>query len=116
MTSYKLVMPEHMNQYGYLFGGYLLQWVDETAWMAVSLEHPGMRFVTVGMSQVAFHKPARRGAILRFETEAARAGNTSATYAVRVFHGEDAIFGTEITFVRIDGAGRKLPLSAPADA
>ncbi|MEI7902842.1 MAG: acyl-CoA thioesterase, partial [bacterium] len=43
MISYKLVMPEHMNHYGLLFGGNLLKWVDETAWMAASLDYPGSR-------------------------------------------------------------------------
>ena len=29
MESYKVVRPEHLNHYGYLFGGFLLKWVDE---------------------------------------------------------------------------------------
>ena len=33
MTSYKLVMPEDMNPYGFLFGGKMLMWIDEVASM-----------------------------------------------------------------------------------
>jgi hypothetical protein len=29
MENHKLVLPEHLNQYGFLFGGNLLKWVDE---------------------------------------------------------------------------------------
>jgi len=29
MTTYKLVMPEDMNHYGFLFGGKMLMWIDE---------------------------------------------------------------------------------------
>ncbi len=121
MTSYKLVMPEHMNQYGGLFGGYLLQWVDETAWIAVSLDYPGKRFVTIGLSKVVFKKPAFGGAILRFEVARVREGGTSVTYGVQVFcrpansDQEDAIFATQITFVRVDAEGQKTPVNDPPD-
>jgi len=46
MTSYKLVMPGDLNHYGFLFGGKMLMWVDEIAWMAVSGDYPGQHFVT----------------------------------------------------------------------
>ncbi|HSO80381.1 MAG TPA: hotdog domain-containing protein, partial [Chromatiaceae bacterium] len=34
MESYKVVRPEHLNHFGHLFGGCLLKWVDEIAWIA----------------------------------------------------------------------------------
>jgi competence protein ComEC len=36
MESYTVVRPEHLNHYGHLFGGCLLKWVDEIAWIAAS--------------------------------------------------------------------------------
>ena len=30
MTTYRLVMPEDMNHYGFLFGGKMLMWIDES--------------------------------------------------------------------------------------
>ncbi|MDR0993210.1 MAG: acyl-CoA thioesterase [Verrucomicrobiota bacterium] len=121
MTSYKVVMPEHMNQYGGLFGGYLLQWVDETAWIAVSMEYPRKQFVTIAMSQVEFRRPARGGAILRFEVEKERVGRTSVTYVTKVHcrnshsDSDEPIFSTHITFVRLNAKGEKVALDAPAD-
>ena len=117
MISYKLVMPEHMNHYGLLFGGNLLKWVDETAWMAVSIDYPGSRFVTIGMDRVEFKKGVTGGSILRFEVTRQRVGTTSVTYAAEVsrrelHQSEDVlIFTTDITFVRVDESGAKVPIS-----
>ncbi len=116
MVSYKLVMPEHMNQYGVLFGGNLLKWVDETAWMAVSLDYPGARFVTIGMDRVEFRKGVTGGSILRFEITRQRVGRTSVTYDARVSRRElhqaedEVIFSTDVTFVRVDENGAKVPV------
>jgi acyl-CoA hydrolase len=117
MISYKLVMPEHMNQYGVLFGGNLLKWIDETAWMAVSTDYPGSRFVTIGMDRVEFKKGVTGGSILRFEVARQRVGNTSVTYAAEVFRREMhqseevLIFTTDITFVRVNEDGEKVPIN-----
>ena len=116
MTSYKLVMPEDMNHYGFLFGGKLLMWVDEIAWIAVSNDYPGYQFVTIGMNQVEFKKSVHIRSVLRFEVERTREGNTSVTYHVNVFRHEMAqtnetqIFQTDITFVRVDENSQKMPL------
>lgn len=113
MENHRLVLPEHMNQYGFLFGGYLLGWVDEMAWMAASLEHPGCQLVTVGMREVSFRKSVRKGAILKFSAIRLRRGNTSVTYAVSVFREDDEIFSTDVTLVHVDSQGRKQSLPKP---
>ncbi len=116
MTSYKLVMLGDLNHYGFLFGGKMLMWVDEIAWMAVSGDYPGCHFVTVGMSEVTFHKSVHPQSVLRFETAKARVGRTSVTYHVEVFRRhiesseETGVFTTDITFVRIGADGAKMPI------
>lgn len=119
MTTYKLVLPEHLNQYGVLFGGNLLKWIDETGWMAASLDFPGHHFVTVALDRVVFRKGAQGGNVLRFDVTREHTGNTSVTYQVSVTRrnlesgvAED-IFTTNITFVRIDEQGCKCSLEAP---
>jgi acyl-CoA hydrolase len=113
MESYKLVLPEHLNHYGYLYGGHLLKWVDEVGWIAASQEYPGCNFVTVGMDRVEFRKSVKEGTILRFEANRTKAGNTSVQYEVRVFSDyirtgdRTPIFSTSITFVCLDGGGKK---------
>ena len=117
MENYKLVLPGHLNHYGYLFGGNLLQWVDEIGWIAASLDYPGCNFVTIGMDRVEFKKSVQQGALLRFKTEQTKEGNTSVKYTVDVYRhdiisGEDElIFSTNTTFVCIDSQGKKCGLN-----
>lgn len=110
MENYRLVLPENLNQFGFLFGGYLLKWVDEVAWMAASLEYPECLFVTVGMKEVSFHRSVLEGSILQFVVERERTGNTSVTYSVAVNCKAEEVFSTEVTFVRVNEAGKKLSL------
>lgn len=116
MNNLALVRPEHLNHHGNLFGGALLRWVDEFAWITASLDFPHCRLVTIGMDRVEFRRQVPNGSILRFSVLPDRLGNTSITYHVNVMadlpgaEAESHIFSTNITFVRIDEAGRKCPL------
>lgn len=107
MENHRLVLPEHLNHFGFLFGGYLLKWVDEFAWMAATTEFPGCHFVTVGMNEVSFRKSVRDGSILKFDCIRKRIGNTSVTYSVAVTREPETIFSTEVTLVRLDDKGKK---------
>lgn len=110
-------MPEHLNHYGYLFGGYLLNWVDEYAWITASLDYPGCNFVTRALNTVEFRNTVKGGTILKFITEKAKQGNTSVQYSVNVYRGnveggqKDLIFSTHVTFVCIDREGNKIALA-----
>lgn len=124
MTTYKLVLPGHLNHYGFLFGGNLLKWVDEASWIAASTAYPGCRFVTIAMDRVEFRKGVGKGTILRLECRRERAGRTSVTYRVEVFvqslpaPGNAApVFNTCVTLVRVDARGLKqaLPPNTPGD-
>ena len=116
MESYKYVLPEHLNHYGFLFGGNLLKWVDEVSWIAASLEYPGCNFVTIGLDRVEFKQSVKQGSILRFAIDQVHEGNTSVRYAVNVFgknlkQGDEShIFSTTITFVCVDEQGEKCSL------
>jgi acyl-CoA hydrolase len=120
MESYKVVRPEHLNHYGYLFGGFLLKWVDEIGWIAASRDYPGCNFVTVAMDRVEFRRGVRQGALLRFQSREHSRGRTSIQYEVLVYAddiatgGEEPIFSTHIAFVRVDGEGRKIPIGERA--
>ena len=113
MENYKLVRPEHLNHFGYLFGGNLLKWVDEVAWIAASLDFPECKFVTIAMDKVEFRKSIKEGTILRFLIEKVRTGHTSVQYTVNVFDqgiktaDEEKVFSTNVTLVSLDDAGNK---------
>ncbi|MCJ8328391.1 MAG: acyl-CoA thioesterase [Lentisphaeria bacterium] len=107
--NYKLILPAHLNHYGFLFGGDLLKWVDEVAYIKAALDFPDCNFVTVGMKEVEFKKSVRDGSILEFEVTEIHKGDTSIQYEVNVRNtkNNDPIFSNTITFVRIDKQGEK---------
>jgi acyl-CoA hydrolase len=122
MDLFTLVRPEHLSHHGYLFGGCMLKWVDEYAWLAAAREFPGYMLVTVAMDKIEFRKPVKNGAILRFTVTRVRQGTTSVTYAVNVHADEPGaaheklVFTTSVTFCCVDAHGRKrvLPATPPA--
>lgn len=111
METHRLVLPEDLNQFGFLFGGRLLRWIDEACWIAASLDFPDCQFVTIGMDKVEFRHSVREGTILSIKSEKAREGATSVSYDVSVWRGKpaggEAIFTTCVTYVNVDASGRK---------
>jgi len=113
MDHYKLVLPEHLNHYNNLFGGNLLKWIDEFAYITANIEFPGNQFVTIALDNVEFRRGVSSGEILKFSIVCDRVGNTSVKYHVKVFgtrnhlHAETILFETNITFVNIDEKGKK---------
>lgn len=115
MENHKLILPEHLNHYGHLFGGNMLKWVDEYAWIAATLDYPGCDFVTIGMDRVEFRKGVKEGAILAFRVERVSQGRTSVSYGVEVFHknsatAQERVFSTQVTFVNVNKEGNKIAL------
>ena len=116
MNHHKLVLPEHINDQGNLFGGYLLKWIDEFAYITASLDYPGNRFVTVALDNVVFKEPINCGDILCFTIREEKLGNTSVCYAVTVVNEREIeenrklLFQTGITFVNVSPAGKKEPI------
>ena len=116
MNHYKLVFPEFLNHHGFLFGGYLLKWIDEFAYITANLDYPGNRFVTVTLDNVVFKHNITNGQILRFSIVESKLGNTSVEYAVQVFGEHDpkeennVLFKTNITFVNVTESGEKQPI------
>ena len=118
MENYKLILPEHLNHGGFLFGGHMLKWTDEYAWIAATMDYPACNFVTVGMDQVRFKKPVHEGTILRFVIDRINVGNSSVQYNIQVYRENEAatpenlIFSALVAFVRLDDKGRKLLLES----
>lgn len=111
MKTHRLILPGDLNQFGFLFGGRLLAWVDEASWIAAKLEFPEGRFVTIGMEASTFRESVKEGEILQIESVLSQKGITSVTYDVRVTEGsgdtERQIFSTKVSFVNVDEAGVK---------
>ena len=116
MENYQLVLPEHLNHYGYLFGGNMLKWVDESTYMAARLEYPDFEFVTVALNRVEFNQRVNVGSILKFNVQRSRLGKSSVDYTVTVREEGNirsldvVLFSTTITFVSIDPDGNSVVL------
>ncbi|HEX2958117.1 MAG TPA: acyl-CoA thioesterase [Chitinispirillaceae bacterium] len=116
MDTFCFVRPEHLSHQEFLFGGQLLKWVDEYAWLAAARDYPGTILVTRAMDNIQFKKRVSNGAILRFNIEPFKKGNTSVTYAAIVYasspssRDEEIVFSTHITFVAVDEKGNKMVL------
>ncbi|WP_028888938.1 acyl-CoA thioesterase [Tenacibaculum ovolyticum] len=75
----KWVKPEDLNPNGTLFGGRLLQWIDEELgiYAIIQLEIP--RTVTKFMSEIDFVSSARQGDIIEIGIEVVKFGSSSIT-------------------------------------
>ncbi|MBN1525837.1 MAG: acyl-CoA thioesterase [Spirochaetales bacterium] len=113
MDTFTLVRPEYLNHFGYLFGGQLLKWVDELAWLFVTREYPDKMFVTRAMNNIDFKTKVKSGSILRFHIHVVKRGKSSLTCCVEVFaqypgtKKEIFVFSNDVTFVNIDKNGHK---------
>ncbi len=80
----KWIKPEDLNPNQSLFGGRLLEWIDEEAalYAIIQLENP--RCVTKYMSEINFVSSARQGDIVEIGILATRFGTSSLTLACEV--------------------------------
>ena len=110
-----LIRPEFLNHGGTLFGGYLMQWADDMAYIAASLAFPAAIFVTKLFGPFDFKAPARGGDIVRLLAQLESTGTTSCRIGVWA---ENARTGVEVfrTFAVMVNVktGQKTPLPAPA--
>src|SRR5688572_8591922 len=111
----ELMMPQHANNLGHVFGGVILSMMDRTS--AVSaIRHARSSCVTVSVDRVDFREPIHLGELVVMKASVNFAGRTSMEVGVRV-EAEDLITGVRrhtnscyLTFVAIDAAGRPVPV------
>lgn len=108
----KWVKPADLNQHGTLFGGRLLQWIDEDAAIVAIAQLGTQRVVTRYISEIDFVSRATQGDLLELEFSIGAFGRTSITLSCRV---ENAVSGAEvlrlerIVFVTVDEQGNAVP-------
>jgi acyl-CoA thioesterase YciA len=109
-----VMMPRDTNQYGTIFGGVLLSYMDQAG--AVGAQHeirragwPDQPVVSVAMNSVEFHQPVFVGDVVSFWTKLIRVGRTSITMHVTVEadrQGEvTQLTEAEVTYVAVDMTG-----------
>lgn len=114
----ELMMPEHENPSGNIFGGVLLSKIDIAGAVAARHVHPG-RVVTVAMNSVIFKKPVMRGDLLICWAEVTKVGKTSITTKIRVEANRGgkiiSVTEAEATYVAVNAAGDKVAVGSTED-
>ncbi len=108
----KWVKPEDLNPNHTLFGGRLLQWIDEEAalYAIIQLENPHV--VTKYISEINFISAPRQGDIIEIGIVATHFGNTSLTMRCEVRNKltrEKLLTIDKLVFVNVDKEGRPAP-------
>ena len=80
----KWVKPEDLNPNNSLFGGRLLEWIDEEAALYAIMQLENPRGVTKSMSEIDFVSSAKKGDIVEIGIEAVTFGNTSLVLRCKV--------------------------------
>ena len=113
MEHFKLILPEHLNHHGKVFGGNMLKWIDEFAYITANQELPGNTFLTIALDNVVFRKGVTMGEIVRFDVRRFNLGRTSVQYNVKAYgtmhnsQPDEILFETRITFVSVGADGNK---------
>ena len=105
------VLPGSTNALGTLFGGTVMQWIDEIASVSAA-RHAGGICVTAAVDALQFLEPIQMGDLVVMKSQVNMAASTSMEVGVRV-EVEDPRTGVRrmttrafLTFVAIDGDGK----------
>jgi acyl-CoA hydrolase len=108
----KWVKPEDLNPNHSLFGGRLLQWIDEEAVIYAIVQLENLFVVTKFISEINFIKAPKQGDIIEIGIIATHFGNTSLTLhcEVRNMLTREPILNIEkLVFVNLDENGVPKP-------
>lgn len=113
ITMTELVLPNHTNQLGNLFGGQLMQWIDICAALSAA-KHNRSICVTASVDRVDFHHPIKLGNAVTLIASINRVFKTSMEVGVKVF-AQNFREGTKIhtntaylTYVSVDIDGKPI--------
>lgn len=108
----KLIKPEDLNPRGTLFGGRVLEWIDEEAAIFAICQLESSSVVTKAMSEIDFVSTGKLGDVIEFGMEIVSLGTTSITIACDVRNKQtkqSLIKIDKIVFVLLDENGRPKP-------
>ncbi len=107
----ELVLPQHTNVLGSIFGGVVMSWIDIAAAIAAK-RHSGRTCVTASIDEMHFLRPIKQGDIVNIRARITAVHRTSCEVHVEVnaenpvlrekFKTTDAM----LSFVAVDSQGR----------
>ena len=114
----KVVKPGDLNSRNTLFGGRLLEWIDEECGVYAACQMETKYLVTKSMSALNFLAPAVQGDVVEIGVETVAVGHSTITVEchVRIKHTKQEIVSIdEIVFVNVDDEGRPVRHGKYAD-
>ncbi|MBO3698292.1 acyl-CoA thioesterase [Roseivirga sp. E12] len=108
----KWVKPEDLNPNGSLFGGRLLEWIDEEAALYTIVQLENRKIVTKFMSEINFINAPVQGDIIEIGIEAVAFGKTSMTMRCEVRNKltrEEILSIDRIVMVNLGPDGKSAP-------
>ena len=119
----EIMMPQHANNLGHVFGGVVLAMMDSTAAIA-AIRHARINMVTASIDRVDFRERIPVGALVTCAATVDFVGNTSMDISVEVYSeqvstGERRHTHTaHVVFVAIDehGKPKRVPRLVPESA
>ncbi|SMO39798.1 Acyl-CoA hydrolase [Chryseobacterium rhizoplanae] len=108
----KWVKPEDLNPNHSLFGGRLLQWIDEEAALYAIIQLENTKVVTKFISEINFVSSAKQGDIIEIGIEATHFGSSSVTLRCDVRNKmthQTIITVEKIVMVNLDAEGTPSP-------
>ncbi len=108
----KWVKPEDLNPNGTLFGGRLLEWIDEEAALYTIVQLENRHIVTKFISEINFIEAPVQGDIIEMGIEVVEFGRTSITLRCEVRNKltrHDILKIEKIVMVNLGAEGRPVP-------
>jgi len=108
----KWVKPEDLNPNGTLFGGRLLEWIDEEVALYTIIQLENKHIVTKYISEINFMSSARQGDIIELGMQVTRFGKSSITLkceARNKMTRETILTVDNIIMVNLDEHGKPKP-------
>ncbi|MCH7797496.1 MAG: acyl-CoA thioesterase [Planctomycetes bacterium] len=113
-----VMMPRDTNQYGTIFGGVILSYIDQAGFIEAR-RHGQHRWLTVSIETVQFRAPVFMGDVVSLLTCTESTGTSSVKVRVRVdaerYDSGETVTVTEarLTMVSVDAGGRPIPFNSP---
>ena len=111
VTMTEMVLPQHTNALGSVFGGTVMSWVDIAA-ATCAMRHCARQVVTASVDALHFLAPIKLGWIVTIQSSVNYVGGTSCEIGV-IVRSENAITGETfhtasayLTFVALDSHNR----------
>ena len=118
LTLRVVTMPRDTNPYGTIFGGVVLSYIDQAAFVEAR-RHGCHRWVTAAIERVDFHAPIHLGDIVNLYATTTRMGTKSVTIKVdveaeRLEDGSTvSVTAATLVMVAIGPDGTPIPYASP---